>query len=199
MFASAAVLILPVAAGFAGMSASMLLRAPVLSMTPLADVGAKTALAASSADAPPVKLIIPAIGVSAKIEEVGLTATGDLGIPSNFTDVAWYSGGPIPGNPGNAVIDGHLDGRYVPEAVFYKLGTLKAGDTVEVVNAQGTILDFRVTGAKTYAYDAATADVFKGDSTARLELITCAGDWLKDKRLYDKRIVVSAVLVSPQP
>ena len=46
-----------------------------------------------------------------------------MGVPTNFTDVGWYRYGPAPGTPGNAVIDGHLDGKSVPEAVFYNLGT----------------------------------------------------------------------------
>ncbi len=115
-----------------------------------------------------------------------------MGIPTNFTDVAWYNGGPLPGMPGSAVIDGHLDGRYVKEAVFYKLGDLKPGDLVEVVDARGQTWQFRVVGSKIYSYNATTtSDIFSGDaSKARLNLITCAGDWLKSQKLYNDRIVV---------
>ncbi len=147
----------------------------------------------------PVQLIIPAIGVNAHIESTGLAwqNNGAMGVPTNFADVAWYNGGPVPGMPGSAVIDGHLDGKNVPQAVFYNLGKLKVGDLVEVVDTKGTTLQFRVVTTKTYAYDATTTDIFAGDSSkARLNLITCGGSWMKDKKLYDQRIVVFTELVS---
>lgn len=146
----------------------------------------------------PVRLIIPAIGVDAHIQSVGLSwhDDGTMGVPTNFTDVAWYNKGPLPGEPGSAVIDGHLDGRDTPKAVFYDLGKLKAGDLVEVVDARGTTLRFRVVGTKTYDYNAPTTDVFAGDpSKMRLNLITCAGDWMKAQKIYTQRIVVFTELV----
>lgn len=147
----------------------------------------------------PVRLIIPSIGVDANIQSVGLgwKDTGNMGVPTNFTDVAWYKDGPLPGMPGSAVIDGHLDGKSVAQAVFYNLDKLLPGDLVEVVDAQGTILQFRVVDTKYYAYDATTTEIFAGDaSVARLNLITCAGDWMKSAKLYDKRIVVFTELVT---
>ena len=147
----------------------------------------------------PVRLIIPAIGVDANIQSIGLYWRDDntMGIPTNFTDVAWYNGGPRPGMPGSAVIDGHLDGQYIQKAVFYNLGTLKPGDTVEVVESGGTTLEFKVIDSKLYDTNANTADIFSSDTTkARLNLITCAGDWSKTQNQYDKRIVVFTELVT---
>ena len=149
--------------------------------------------------AAPARLSIPAIGVDAKIQSVGLSWRGDgtMGIPTNLTDVAWYNGGPKPGMPGIAVIDGHVDGKNVKEAVFYNLGKLKPGDTVKVVDKKGNTLQFRVIGSKTYDYDAPTGDIFTGDSTkSLLNLITCSGDWDKEKKLYRQRVVVTAELVT---
>jgi len=148
----------------------------------------------------PVRLIIPAIGVNANVQSVGLfwNGDGDMSIPTNFTDVAWYNGGPRPGMPGNAVIDGHFDGRNVKEAVFYNLGNLKPGDIVEVVDASGTTLNFQVIDVKDYAYNATTTDIFVGDdSKARLNLITCAGDWITSEKGYNERVVVFTELVTP--
>jgi LPXTG-site transpeptidase (sortase) family protein len=147
-----------------------------------------------------VRLIIPAIGVDANIQSVGLfwSGNGEMGIPTNFTDVAWYNGGPRPGMPGSAVIDGHLDGKNVKEAVFYDLGNLKPGNLVEVADASGTTLQFQVVAIKDYAYNATTTDIFSSDaSKARLNLITCAGDWIPSQKLYNQRIVVFTELVTP--
>ena len=147
----------------------------------------------------PARLVIPAIGVDANVQSVGLYWRGDgtLGIPTNFTDVAWYNGGPKPGEPGSAVIDGHFDGRNVKEAVFYNLGSLKTGDLVEVVDTTGKTFDFKVVDVKTYDYNAPTTDIFSTDtSSARLNLITCAGDWDKSQETYNKRVVVFTELVT---
>jgi sortase (surface protein transpeptidase) len=147
----------------------------------------------------PTRLIIPAIGVNANIQSVGLFWNGDgeMSIPTNFTDVAWYNGGPRPGMPGNAVIDGHLDGRNVKEAVFYELGDLKPGDLVEVVDTKGKTWQFQVVRLATYAVNATTTDIFLGDaSAARLNLITCAGDWVTSENGYNERVVVFTQLIA---
>jgi LPXTG-site transpeptidase (sortase) family protein len=147
----------------------------------------------------PVRLVIPAIGVDAAIQSVGLfwNGNGEMGIPTNFTDVAWYNGGPRPGMPGSAVIDGHLDGKTIKKAVFYDLGNLKSGDLVEVLDTSGKTLWFQVVRLATYDYNATSTDVFSGDaSKARLNLITCAGNWIKNKKLYNKRVVVFTELVT---
>jgi len=152
----------------------------------------------SSFDAP-ARLIIPAIGVDANIQGVGLAwqGNGEMGIPTNFTDVGWYKDGPLPGKPGSAVIDGHLDGRNVKEAVFYNLGKLKTGDTVEVAYTSGKTVTFKVVNVKTYDLNAPTADIFSSDtSTARLNLITCAGSWDKTQQSYNERVVVFTELVT---
>jgi len=154
----------------------------------------------SSFDVPsrPARLLIPAIGVDANIQSVGLSWKNDgtMGIPTNFTDVAWYNLGPRPGMPGSAVIAGHLDGKNVKEAVFYDLDKLNPGDLVEVIDRAGETSRFQVIETKTYEHDATTTDIFSNDaSKMRLNLITCTGGWIKDKKMYDKRTVVFTELV----
>ena len=57
---------------------------------------------------PPRRLTIPSIGVDAGSEYVGLTADGAMGVPKDPSKAAWYSLGPRPGEPGNAVVAGHV-------------------------------------------------------------------------------------------
>jgi hypothetical protein len=167
---------------------------PAVAATATTNISSTTGLGSSFyAPLKPIRLVIPAIGVDAAIQSVGLywNGNGEMSIPTNFTDVAWYNGGPRPGMPGSAVIDGHLDGKNVEEAVFYNLGNLKIDDQVGVVDASGTMIRFRVVKVVTYDYNATTTDVFSGDtSKARLNLITCAGTWIPGQKIYDKRIVV---------
>ncbi len=119
-----------------------------------------------------------------------------MAVPSNFTDVAWYNKGPNPGMEGSAVLAGHLDGKNVPKAVFYDLHTLTQGDIVEVIDDAGNLIQFEVRLVKTFEYNDPTEEIFLavGDRP-RLNLITCAGDWLKGERLYNKRTVVFTELL----
>jgi sortase A len=144
----------------------------------------------------PRELRIDAIEVDAKVQTIGVTPKGNLGIPTNFTDVGWYKDGPFPGQKGSAVIVGHLNGPKIPHAVFYELDKLKVDDIVTVVDGSGNTLTFKVVKSKIYNYDASTEEIFDNDrSKARLNLITCTGDWIQSQKLYNKRLVVFTELV----
>lgn len=150
--------------------------------------------------AQPDRLVIPVIGVDATIEGVGLSknGSGDMGIPTKVMDVAWYNQGITPGMPGSAVIAGHLNGKVIgsTKGTFYDLNKLKVGDLVEIVDKQGKTLKFKVAGSQTYNYNASAGEVFLSDTTkARLNLITCAGDWVQSKKIYNKRLVVFTELI----
>ena len=163
---------------------------------PIATAAAPAGLGSSFAE--PSRLIIPSIGVDAHVQSVGLYWDGDgtMSIPTNFTDVGWYNGGPLPGALGSAVIDGHYDGKNVKEAVFYNLGKLTPGDLVEVVDNDGTTLKFQVVSVKLYDYNATTTEIFSSDTShSRLNLITCGGSWDKAQGLYSKRVVVFTELI----
>lgn len=147
----------------------------------------------------PIRLLIPKIGVDTSIEGVGLSKTGngDMDVPTKLTDVAWYNQGPLPGMPGSAVIAGHLNGKKILKGVFYNISSLKPGDLVKVIDKNGKKLEFKVTGSKVYDQNASASDVFFSDnSKSRLNLITCAGDWIKSEKLYNKRMVVFAELIT---
>lgn len=189
-----AAILLPFFAGLTGTIISLSVRSNVEAArpTPPAHDGNGVSIVTPAA---PDRLIVPKIGVDASVQSVGLswTGNGNLGVPTNFTDVAWYNQGPFPGAPGTAVIDGHLDGRNVPEAVFYRLGQLQPGDTVYVKERNGDVISFVVTGVKHYPYNTPdTSAIFTsaGMPGSYLNLITCAGDWLPSKRLYNERVVV---------
>ncbi|MEX0931153.1 MAG: class F sortase [Candidatus Paceibacterota bacterium] len=141
----------------------------------------------------PTRLLIPAIGINANIEYVGITDDGTekMDVPSNLIDVGWYKHGVRPGMRGSAVIAGHLNGKYTPHAVFSNLHRLEIGDKVHIINEQQLKETFYVVKIETYAHDALTTDVFVStDGKARLNLITCSGNWLAEEDVYSKRTVV---------
>jgi LPXTG-site transpeptidase (sortase) family protein len=141
----------------------------------------------------PTHLIIPSIGVNAKVQYVGVTAKGSMGIPTNFTDVAWYKHGTIPGEVGSAVIDGHVDNGLGLNGVFKKLGQVKEGDDIYVTDEKDSKIHFVVREIKTYPYtEAPTEEIFYESQKSLLRLITCGGKWVKSAKTYDTRVVVTA-------
>jgi sortase (surface protein transpeptidase) len=141
----------------------------------------------------PIRLLIPAIGVNAAIETVGVTPDGDLAVPKQnpWIDVGWYASGSLPGEQGSAVIDGHLDRPGGYPAVFWRLRDLQTGDEVRVIDAVGKTLRFHVTGIAFYSpQNAPIQEIFGNDSGDFLNLITCAGDWIPSQHQTTLRLVV---------
>lgn len=138
----------------------------------------------------PKKLIIESIGVNAEVQYVSLTDEQDLDVPNNHVDVGWYKLGTRPGNPGSAVIDGHVIGPKGESGVFNKLDTLQKGDIVTVLDSKKNTVRFSVVKVKSYSFDERPDEVFKQSDISKLNLITCSGEWNENARNYSQRTVV---------
>ena len=146
---------------------------------------------------PPVRLLIPSIEVNSSIESEGVLPNGEMGTPAAnpWDDVGWLKSGPVPGQRGSAVIDGHLDRPGGSPAVFWRLRELHAGDAVMIVNAQGKTVHFRVTQVMFYTpQQAPLQQIFGNGGGTFLNLITCAGDWIPDQHQTTLRLVVYTTL-----
>jgi len=142
--------------------------------------------------APPVRVEIPAIGVSSALVPLGLDPDGQMQVPADFARAGWYTGGPQPGQLGPAVIAGHVDSRTGP-AVFYRLRELRAGDRVRVVRADRRVVEFVVESLASYPKRALPGAQVWGATTApALRLVTCAGVFDRSSRSYRDNLVVSA-------
>jgi sortase (surface protein transpeptidase) len=147
---------------------------------------------------PPVRVRIPSIGVDAPVEMVGLTSDHAMDVPKSWSNVGWYRDGYRPGEPGNAVLAGHLDTSSGGPAVFWSLDDVQPGDEVVVEYGNGDSYTFAVEGQETYQYDAQgpIIDRIFGESlTADLNLVTCDGAWDHGRATYSHRLVVFATLV----
>jgi sortase A len=121
----------------------------------------------------PTRLRIPAIGVDAAIEHMGLTSDRPMDAPRDYDNTAWYAPGPRPGEQGNAAIAGHIDSKIGP-VLFWELPTLQAGDEIVVVGDDGVERRFVVTGRESYQRANAPLERISGSTTARqLNPITC--------------------------
>lgn len=139
----------------------------------------------------PVELLIPALDVHRPIEGVGVDRSGVLNLPVNFWNAGWYAGGPIPGAPGDAVIEGHAGYPGQP-LIFGKLILLKPGAKIIVVLADGTRQLFRVDSITSIAIGTAPADMGQPYGPPRLTLITCTGSFNKSSYSYSERLVLEA-------
>ncbi|HEX3493335.1 MAG TPA: class F sortase [Streptosporangiaceae bacterium] len=144
----------------------------------------------------PVRLYIPAIGVRTRLIRLGLTATGALQVPPTTSVAGWYTGSPRPGEPGGAVIAGHIDSVAGP-GVFFRLRLLHRGERVFVRQASGRLAVFRVTGVRSYLKSRfPTGAVYGPAPNAQLRLITCGGTFDVATGHYLSNTIVYASLVS---
>jgi hypothetical protein len=140
----------------------------------------------------PVRIEIPAIGARAPIVWLGLNRDRSLAVPTNFSDAGWWSGGPRPGEPGPAVIAGHVDSHTGP-AVFYRIRELRPGNSIIVDRRDGSRVRFTVLGSEQYSKaHFPTARVYGRTAGRALRLITCSGTFDRSTGHYLDNTVVYA-------
>jgi len=137
---------------------------------------------------------IPKIGVFARVLQVGVTSTGNLGTPPDIYDTAWYNGSNKPGQPGATLIDGHVS-SWTSKGVFYSIKNLVAGDFIQIQKGDGSYVDYHV--VKTVVYNSNDVDMQAAvlpinPSVPGLNLITCTGQVIKGTSLFNKRVIVFA-------
>jgi len=142
----------------------------------------------------PRMITIPSIGVDARVLRGTVTAAGAIEAPVGIWDTDWYDGSALPGQPGNAFIDGHISGPTEP-AVFVGLKNLKAGAAIQVQRGDGTDLNYVVQSVnivKVANIDMQQVLAGPSGATQSLTLMTCGGDYLGNYT-YDSRVIVQAV------
>jgi sortase (surface protein transpeptidase) len=143
----------------------------------------------------PVKLVIPAIGVTTTVGQLGLQPDGEVMVPTTIHTVGWYVDGPSPGQEGSAVILGHVD-SYKGVGVFFYLKSLKAGDHITVTSIDGVVTRFSVTKVVEYSKTAFPDRLVYGPhGTRSLQLVTCGGVFDHATGHYESNIVVFSQLI----
>jgi hypothetical protein len=144
----------------------------------------------------PVRIAIPALGVSARVVDLGLADDGSMEVPSGARPVGWFDRSPTPGELGPAVLAGHVD--WGGEAgTFFGLRTLDPGDEVLIDRADGSAVTFVVDRVAEYAKDEFPAGSVYGDiDEAGLRLITCGGEFDAAEASYRDNVVVYTSLAS---
>jgi Sortase domain len=166
--------------------------APTATTAPPTTITRTAAAPATRRPSPPVRVELPSLGESSRLVRLGLRADGTMEVPRDYDLAGWFTGGPMPGQDGPAVIAGHVDSKSGP-AVFYRLPELRRGDPVRVLRADGAWLTFEVTGAARYPKAAFPTDAVFGPVPGPvLRLITCGGAFDRASGHYLDNLVVTA-------
>ncbi|MFI7481127.1 sortase domain-bontaining protein [Kocuria sp. M1R5S2] len=126
----------------------------------------------------PASLFVPGTGTRSELLHLGLRDDGSLQVPPEGpgSPASWYTGSPAPGEPGPAVLLGHVNATGGGPGVFADLRQLTPGDRIEVAREDGTTVVFVVERAEQYVKDDfPTLEVYGNTEGAELRLITCDG------------------------
>jgi LPXTG-site transpeptidase (sortase) family protein len=144
-----------------------------------------------------VNLVIRRIGVDAPFVVRVVGPDGKMPRVGDATSVAWYDfsqwpalGGTPGTDHGNVIVAGDYDDLHVPQAVFYRLSELVAGDLVQLNTSDGRTLAYEVEFNKVTTVDGIDwTDLAAATPEESLTLITAAAPLNKDRRVVWGRAV----------
>jgi len=140
----------------------------------------------------PRRLQWPAAGVDAPVVPVGVGSGRELAVPGDVHLLGWWSSGPLPGSPaGTVVIDGHVDDRGGPGALF-RLARTPVGSAL-VLQTPAGVLRYAVQARRLYGKDQLPGDLFTAAGRPRLVLITCGGPFDRATGHYQDNVVLYAL------
>ncbi len=121
---------------------------------------------------------IPRLGIkNAPIFDRGVDAKGNMLIAQGYSVTHYAFSSPI--GSGNAVLYGHDD---IEGSVFGSLKDLKAGDEVDVADANGSRTAYHVTGQPAIVPPTAV-QILQPTNDVRLTLFTCWPNWVDTQRV----------------
>ncbi|MFC9131948.1 class F sortase [Streptomyces sp. NPDC057099] len=142
--------------------------------------------------APPIRIRIPAIGLDQPLTGLRVQQDGRLEVPRSPSQIGWWSDGPRPGDPGAAVVVGHVDSTTGPGA-FHGLSTLRPGDKVTLARDDRSSITFTVQALRQYEKDTLpNSQVYATTGPPALHLITCSGTYDRARSEYRDNLVVYA-------
>ncbi len=158
---------------------------------PISPPASPTAVPTPTPAPPPVRVRIPAISVDRSIVALPLTYDArsktwerdyDRLFRRGKSDLVGHiEGSAAPGQPGNTILAGHNYGFGV-KGVFVRLGRLKVGQQVEVVNAAGETFKYRITTVISIPWTKKNRQELERHQAylavggaERLTLVTCGG------------------------
>lgn len=141
---------------------------------------------------PPVRVVAASVGIDVPVVPVGVQADGLMELPPDPAVAGWYRYGADPSSPeGNTVVSAHVDAPDHPIGPFSALRDLRAGDTVDAVDAAGVTHRYSVASVTAYPKaELPVTELFARTTTHALVLITCGGSFDQDNARYVDNVVV---------
>jgi hypothetical protein len=159
-------------------------------------------------------LIIPKLGVDAPLSPtgaVGAPDTASLTIPDNIHTVAWWDGtvsdgrrtvqenAPKPGQPGVALIAGHIDSAAAGPGALYNLKDLTAGDTIKIIDSNHVESTWTVSAPPdTTLKTELPASLWVTTGPPKLALVTWGGPFGAATGHYLDNVIVWATPTTPR-
>ena len=184
-----------------GMVAILALLALIVGMSSGSSSSSSSAPPLLLAAATPMKVTVPSISADSSLVPTGILPDGELEVPplSQPLQASWYDESPTPGQPGPAVVLGHINGNGKP-GIFADLDKVKAGEDIMIDRADGQTAVFTVDHVDTVPKsNFPTADVYNDTPDSQIRLITCGGDLDRAARSYLSNVIVYANLTSVRP
>lgn len=146
--------------------------------------------------AAPVRVRVPDLEIDSRLDALGQAPDRTVAVPVDPLRAGWYAPGPRPGQPGPAVVLGHVTGRDRP-GVFFRLREVRTGALVLVDRADGSTVRFRVTRLARMPKTAfPTSEVYLPTAGPELRLVTCGGSFDAAVGHYRDNVVVYAEVVT---
>lgn len=185
----------PPASATSGPMAAPTARAPVAAVSTASGPRPETArVTGATAASPPVALVIPAIGVNARVVPEDLGPGGALDIPPP-QQVGWYDRGPAPDQSGTTMLAGHIDDNGVSGALL-RLNDVQLGAAIRVTTASGRVAAYTVTRRQVLLqHELAYSGLLSQQGAPSLVLVSCGGAYDEATHLYLDNIVVVATPV----
>jgi sortase (surface protein transpeptidase) len=187
---AAAVLVAALVAGCGSPPSSDPRPVPGTSTTTTTTPGAPAAVAE------PVEVTIPAIDATSSLVGLGLNEDQTVRVPpvEEPMQASWFTGAPKPGEPGPAIVLGHVNGGG-QAGIFHRLHELAAGDEVLIRRADGTTVRFVVSRVDRVPKDDFPTDQVYGNTQGpELRLITCGGVFDREEHSYVDNVIVYATV-----
>ena len=144
----------------------------------------------------PAEISIPRIDATSSLVELGLNADQTVQVPPVETPLqaGWFTGAPKPGEPGPAVVLGHVNGGG-QAGIFRRLHELATGDEILIRRTDNTTARFTVTRVDRVPKNRfPTEEVYGNTDDPELRLITCGGTFDGNAHHYRDNVIVYAVL-----